>query len=209
MKSFLAIIVIVALGAGGWFAYQRYYTQTPADAATPPAVAEAPTPAPVAVAAVAPPVPMKHIAPKGIYFLLQSVSITSDSGITGIVEGTKVTVISDKAKNWRVTDGENQFDVPPDHLTNDMDVASAIIKRDEEADAARDASVRDQQDNARKIREQGAAWLAKQLDSQRQQPASAQPAQAGATTQTTQPPVTNTSADPGGGVSSPFGKPGP
>ncbi len=152
---------------------------------------------------------MKHIAPRGIYFLLQPVSITSDSGITGIVEGTKVTVISDRAKNWRVTDGENQFDVPPDHLTNDMDIAAAIIRRDEEADAARDASARDQQDNARKIREQGAAWLAKQLDSQQRQQASAQPVQPAQTGVQAQPPVTNTSADPGGGVSSPFGKPGP
>jgi hypothetical protein len=105
------------------------------------------------------PTPIKHLAPQGIYYLVQPISITNDSGIVGINAGTKVTFVKDTGQSWLVTDGQTQFEVTQSQLTNDIDVDAAVIKEasqhlapeaagklhqqlesDREADAARQAA---------------------------------------------------------------------
>src|ERR1700677_2830230 len=204
MKSFFALIIVVAIACAAYF----FYFQNPGQ--NPPMAPAQPSPsAPDTVALHTPPpapaVPEKHIAPKGTYYLLQAVSITTDSGITGISIGTKVTVVNDKAKTWRVTDGQNKFDVDPSHLTNDLDVAAAVIQKDADAQAALQAgvhSVQEQQAAAGKAREQGAAWLAQQLEQQRRQnqQSGASPSP-GETDDSSSGPSTS-----GGGPASPFGR---
>jgi hypothetical protein len=172
MKSFFALVIVAAIAVAAYFFYfhqsalQSVVPLHFTSSASAPGAAALQTPPPV------PAVPEKHIAPKGPYYLLQAVSITTDSGITGISIGTKVTVVNDKAKTWRVTDGQNKFDVEPSHLTNDLDVAAAVIQKDADAQAALQAGVHSQQEQqaaAGKARERGAAWLAQQLEIQRKQ----------------------------------------
>jgi len=103
-----------------------------------PEVSPAPTPLPVSPPVATPsPVPVatptpivRHLAPEGVYFLMERISITTDSGIVGINPGTKLRLLSKTEANWNVTDGHMQFAVTPDQVTNDLDVANAVLKRD-------------------------------------------------------------------------------
>ena len=79
------------------------------------------------------PAPTVDLAPAGTYFLLQRVSVTSDSGIIGISPGTKVTLISTSSTGMHVTDGQNQFDVGTSQVTNDFGIARQTLKTDREA----------------------------------------------------------------------------
>lgn len=126
MKWLFVLIIIAA--AGAW--YYNYTQRQAASAAPPPAAVSGPTATPVPT-----PTPVR-IAPAGVFYLLQSLSITSDDGIMGINEGTKVTLVKDTGKSLLVTDGHTQFEVTQDQVTNDMNVADALTKRDRAIDAA-------------------------------------------------------------------------
>lgn len=202
MKWFLFIALIAAVAV--WYFFFRPPAPQPvpvAESPAPPAAAAAPpTPPP------APAVHEKHIAQAGTYFLLEPVSMTTDSGVIGVAVGTRVTVMNAKGKTWHVTDGATQFDVAPDALTNDLDIAAGVIQQEAEKKAALQSGIRSQEesaDRAEKARQQGAAWLAKQLEFQRQQQPSPPPG--GHPGQTPEP----ASATGRGGTPPPFGRPGP
>ena len=59
-------------------------------------------------------------APAGTYFLLERISISTDSGVIGFDPGTKVTLVNDLGESLRVTDGQTVFDVPKNRLTNQI-----------------------------------------------------------------------------------------
>ena len=84
------------------------------------------------------PAPTVDLAPAGTYFLLQRVSVSSDSGVIGISPGTKVTLISTTPTGMRVTDGQNQFDVATTQVTNDFGLARQTLKADKDAQALLD-----------------------------------------------------------------------
>jgi len=75
-----------------------------------------------------------NLAPDGTYFLLQRISITTDSGITGDAPGTKVTLVA-AGPPMQVTDGQNEFEVQPSQVTNDLDVAQRVFYADQTAQA--------------------------------------------------------------------------
>lgn len=117
------------------FVFWKNNTATPP--APPPAAVAAPVATPVPTAAViaeAPAEPSKNLAPPGTFYVIQRVSITTDSGITGIAPGTRVTMVS-PGPPMRVTDGQNQFDVQPEQVTNDLDIAARVYYADRNAQA--------------------------------------------------------------------------
>ena len=86
----------------------------------------------------------------------------TDSGIVGMTAGTKVTFVRNKGQKMVVSDGQSEVEVTQDQLTNDLDVAAAVLKKTQEQDAAVAASVHAQQDIVRKAQEDQAAGIARE-----------------------------------------------
>ena len=79
------------------------------------------------------PTPIPHrYAPAGVYFLLQRVKLTTDSGIEAFPAGTQVQEVSKQATTChiRIRDGL-EMDIPIQQLTNDLDVAALLKKQDQ------------------------------------------------------------------------------
>jgi hypothetical protein len=143
MKGVVPIVVVALLGYLAFVFWQN--SNKPAPAAPPPPVAIA-TPAPTAtptppppLVAIAPPTPQRNLAPAGTFYIVQRVTITTDSGITGVAPGTKVTMVS-PGPPMRVSDGQNEFEVQPEQVTNDLDIAARAYYADRNAQAALNAS---------------------------------------------------------------------
>ncbi|HWB59008.1 MAG TPA: hypothetical protein VG733_05930 [Chthoniobacteraceae bacterium] len=221
MKWFLALFVAGAVVAGGYYFYShRPAPQKPAAVVAPaeplPPIASGPGP----VASLMPQAPVKRFAPKGVFFLLMPVSVTSDSGVVGIGQGAKVTLVSEKGKTpktWRVTDGQTEFDVAPDHLTNDLDIADALLKKTQDAQAAANAGLRTQQQSTSDAQQLAQQKLAAFQAALQQQQAQRLQQQAGAGQSAMQPaqpaasstPATSGKSSSNGSVNSPFGRPQP
>lgn len=75
----------------------------------------------------------RNLAPEGTYYVIQSISITDDSGIVGITPGTRVTLVEDKGASKLVSDGRNKFEVTANQITNDLDVVDQIRKAQAQA----------------------------------------------------------------------------
>ncbi len=103
MKQILIVIAVVAAGIGVWYWDPR--------------------PQPVVA-------PTRRLAPPGIYFLVQRISLTSDSGVQSFAPGTRVQAVSDSGKTMRVREGSIEFDVDRKKLTNDLDIAATAAKGD-------------------------------------------------------------------------------
>jgi len=150
MKMILGIAAALIVGYLAW----RWFAPAPSQ----PAVARAPTqrasPRPTAGARSVPskqsaaqqraarPTPARSIlakqprlAPEGTWFLLQRVSLKTDSGIIGFAPGTKVTLVDQGDSLSTVSDGEYQFTVASSQLTNDLDMAENVAKSDYTAQA--------------------------------------------------------------------------
>ena len=80
----------------------------------------APTPSPTPVA--------RQLAPEGVFYTVQKITITSDTGVVGIPAGTRVTQLKDNGETFTVTDQETQFEVRPEQVTNDVQLAIMVIK---------------------------------------------------------------------------------
>jgi len=83
---------------------------------------QAPTPTPTAV--------VHRLAPAGIFFATEYMSVRSPGGITGIPPGTRLELVQDMGEVVRVTTGQVQFDAKIFQLTNDLDVAAEVSSRD-------------------------------------------------------------------------------
>jgi hypothetical protein len=68
------------------------------------------------------PTASRHLAPEGVYYLLQRVSAVTDAGIVGFPAGTRVERISESDGNLKVKAGEDEFEVEKSLLTNNLDV---------------------------------------------------------------------------------------
>lgn len=137
MRNLLLLLAIGLAGYGGYLYWEEHHkTANPkGDAATDRAQTEpaakqesAVIPAPVApsIAAVpaVPEAPAKRAAPDGVFYAMQAFSITTDAGVRGIRAGTQVKLIKDAGATLRVSDGQQEFDVRRELLTNDLDVAA-------------------------------------------------------------------------------------
>jgi hypothetical protein len=70
------------------------------------------------------------LAPAGIYFAIEYMSVHSPGGITGIAPGTRVELVQDMGEVVRVTTGQLQFDAKKYQLTNDLDIAAEVAGQD-------------------------------------------------------------------------------
>lgn len=140
----LLLLLIIGLGAYGGYTYWNTHRQTvpPAQVADakieePAAVVKAepaPAPAPTKVEPErpkaeperpAPVVPSRRLAPEGTFFVLQRLSIPTETGITSIAPGTKVTVVR-TGPPLHLSDGKVEFDASPEQVTNDIDLATQV-----------------------------------------------------------------------------------
>jgi len=94
--------------------------------------------------AVAADAPVKRLAPEGVFFVLQRISAATDSGVVSIGPGTKVTLVR-AGSPMRVTDGEHQYDVSSDQLTNDMAIAEQLVQAGQQAKASQEIAQKTQE----------------------------------------------------------------
>jgi hypothetical protein len=92
-----------------------------------PEMVQAPTATPVAPT----PTPVvQRLAPAGIYFATEYMSVNTPGGITGVPPGTRLELVQDMGEIVRVTTGQVQFDAKKYQLTNDLDIAAQVSSRD-------------------------------------------------------------------------------
>jgi thioredoxin 1 len=116
----LRVVVAALLGAGTASAlhYSKVY---------PPGVERSPTTRRISRRTL----PQRQvIAPEGVLFLSERMALTRSSGIIAIVPGTAVRVLSRTGNTVHVTDGNVNFDVSEDKLTNDVNRAAILSGRD-------------------------------------------------------------------------------
>jgi hypothetical protein len=71
-----------------------------------------------------------HLAPEGVFFLMERVSVASQYGVTGIAPGTRVRLVEDRGTTFRVSDGNTTFDVSTEKLTDDIDLGALVARSD-------------------------------------------------------------------------------
>jgi len=77
-----------------------------------------------------------RLAPAGTYYLLQHISVSTDSGVVGFPSGTQVNRIGESGETMMVKAGEQQFVVQKSMLTNDLDMASAAVNQAYQSEVA-------------------------------------------------------------------------
>jgi hypothetical protein len=103
-----------------------------------------------------------HLAPEGVFFLMERVSFVSDSGVTGFAPGTRVRLVQDKGNTFRVTDGTTNFDVPVEKLTDDIDLGTLVARHDAESQRAVADYIRHQNEIDHRAREANIEMLEQQ-----------------------------------------------
>ena len=90
--------------------------------------------APVAGASVAPGSGERHLAPHDTFYLLQYVSAKKPDGVIGFEPGQEVHLVAvhQDSQTLVVGDSTAQVEVSPDKLTNDMDIAALVRRKDED-----------------------------------------------------------------------------
>jgi hypothetical protein len=83
------------------------------------------------------PSPAPRLAPPGVFFATERLSVTTDSGVSGVDAGAKVLLLARlPAHRLKVTDGPNEFEVTLAQVTNDLDVAALSTRKDAASKAA-------------------------------------------------------------------------
>ncbi len=133
----------------------------------------------------------RHLAPRGTLYLLSYVAVKTDTGVEGFDPGQEVHVVNaDRAKQTLVvSDGHAQVEVPPSKLTNDMDLAAMVRRKDEANQAQVAAYIQAEQVAYNKYEREAADATAKDLEHTRE----TQQAQAAAARREEQPPAAQTS----------------
>ena len=143
-----ALVVILAFAAGYFgflvashFAQKRETASAPLQpaalpghAATQPHVQTPTRPgAPNAVPQQTQPAAPRRAAPERVYYLTERVSVMTEAGVMGINPGTQVLLLEQLANgNLQVTDGPEDFEVTPDQITDDPEIAQ-LAKRPDRA----------------------------------------------------------------------------
>ena len=101
-------------------------------AVAPPAVeSTAPAAPPVAAQPAAPPAP-PTLAPEGVFFLTQAVTVETSDGIAGLPRGTKVV----RQPDGSFIGGGHTVRLRPEQMTNDLALAARLANSDAAAQAA-------------------------------------------------------------------------
>ena len=74
----------------------------------------------------------RHMAPHDTFYTMEYVSARTDKGVDGFPPGTEVRLVSvnREAHTLTVTDGHANIELPPDKLTNDMDIGAMVRAKD-------------------------------------------------------------------------------
>jgi hypothetical protein len=140
------LFMLIVLAAGGYLAYTFYETHylkpetQEAEEITPSTV---PEPSPGVPSA--PPKPTfkskvpgpdnaasgeKHVAPPGVFYMLERISAETKNGIVAVVPGDEVKLLKRTGDVLKVTIGTADFDVKASQVTDDLDVARAVEKKE-------------------------------------------------------------------------------
>ncbi len=94
----------------------------------PPKVTPLPTPAPTPIPT---PTPIsKRLAPEGVFYLTEYISISSEDGVRGFAPGLRVTLVDTVGDVVQVSNGKVTIEVRSHQLTNDLDIADSVRKQD-------------------------------------------------------------------------------
>lgn len=96
------------------------------------------------------------------FFLLEWISIKTDSGVEGVRPGTPVRLVEDKGETVRVREGTRTFEVPRYQLTDDADLARRAWRQDAESQKALAEMMQSQYEAYRKKTEEDKKWLDEQ-----------------------------------------------
>ena len=75
-------------------------------------------------------VPSEDLAPGTALWLIQRISVSTKTGVIGILPGSKLTVAKDNGPTVTVTDGTHTFEAPRTQLTTDPAVAEEAATAD-------------------------------------------------------------------------------
>lgn len=161
-----ALVVILAFAAGYFgflladrVTAKRQATSASSAAATTPAQSAAPVPARAATQPVvqtstnpgapntpnaqnAQPAPsqpaaLRRPAPERVFYLTERVSVMTEAGVIGVKPGTQVLLLEQLPNgNLKLTDGPEDFEVTPDQITNDPQIANLAKRQDRAAQQA-------------------------------------------------------------------------
>lgn len=149
------LFILLLIGAAGYFGYAHYTgnktvveqqiraaLKLPESAPAAPTTAALPStplpvlpPPPVFESRIAaPPVAQsgeKQYAPPGVFYVVERVSMETDSGVKAVSPGERVKLLQ-RLNNgrMRVTTGDADFEVKASQVTNDLDLAREAEKRD-------------------------------------------------------------------------------
>jgi hypothetical protein len=73
-----------------------------------------------------------RLAPPGVLYLLEYVSLKNKTGVIGFAPGTRLRLVEDKGNTIVVSDGRTRLEVAADKLTNDLDIAALASNQDAE-----------------------------------------------------------------------------
>ncbi len=76
--------------------------------------------------------PDRHLAPRDTFYTMDYASARTDKGVEGFPPGTEVhlVAVNREAHTLTVTDGHANVELPPDKLTNDIDIGAMVRAND-------------------------------------------------------------------------------
>ena len=131
IRNMRALFIVIVVAAAGYLGYWFFMNKDSVlGARTVSGPASAPPAAVEKSAAAAPAGPAKRLAPIGIYYTLERISVETSSGLVAVHPGTKVNLLARKpGGKLRLSDGAVDFVVNETQVTNDLDVAEAVAKK--------------------------------------------------------------------------------
>lgn len=135
MRGVILVVIALAGAAAGFTALSYIFWKKSA-----PVVVAAASPSPAAAPAMPTAQPLvqtptrpapaatpdtRRLAPPGVFYLLNRISVTTDSGVVGVAAGTQLLLLEKlEDGGLKVTDGPEDFVVAPSEVTNDLDSAA-------------------------------------------------------------------------------------
>lgn len=98
-----------------------------------------PTPVPqpdITPQATPEPPPQARLAPEGVFYVIKSFSVTTDSEIYGFRKGTKVSLVREVGSDYIVTNGQVEGIAPRESFSNDLDLVEKIVQDHHETQTA-------------------------------------------------------------------------
>ena len=125
----LATILVVLVGLFPGCEEKKMPVATPPPAPTPlPTATPTPLAAPTPIALTTP-TPAARLAPDGILYVQEEISITTEFGVRRLSAGKEVHVLREEGDMVTVKDGDLEVSAPASNFTRDMDVRDALVTK--------------------------------------------------------------------------------